>query len=1108
MGAYNSRDLAAIDRVVNLRKKILVYVYGLLACMLVISCPTFAQVSGATLSGNVTDQSGSAVADAQVAIKNTATGISVNVNANSDGFYSVPNLQPGTYEVTIAATGFSTSMRSGVVLTVGEQQVLNFAMQVGSVSQTIEVTGEAPAIELTSSAISGVVNSTTVVELPLNGRDWTLLATLVPSVNPIATQLAIGANAPRGQRGFGSQLTISGTRPQANNYRIDGVSVNDYAGGGPGSVSGFALGVDAVAEFSVITSNYSAEYGRTSGGIINAITRSGSNQFHGDAYGFLRGAALDARGYFDKGAPPPFHRNQYGGSLGGPIRKEKTFFFVDGEVFRQGQGNTVVDKVPSNAARTGLIHEPLGTPGCVSTNNASDPTQCQVTVDPTIATYLKFWPIANGAALGPDTAIYNTALNDNVHDNFLTVRIDHRFSEKDSLSGTYLYDSALNDQPDPLDDTLFGNTSSRQTISLQETHVFSATVTNAVRFGYNRVTTFSNDSLAAINPLSAQPSLGAFNDYASQANVSGLTTFDGGLGGLGAPFHYWNTFQGYDDAFLVKGNHVIKFGVSFERDQQNVHFPGGDGTFIFGSLYDFLTNQPLSFRGSPIVVDEGLRQSIAGAYVQDDWKIRPNLTLNLGLRYEMATVPTDRENHLVNLRTLTSPTPTLGSPLFSNPTLRNFEPRVGLAWDPFHNGKTSVRAAFGIFDVLPLLDEFYIMQIESAPYSENVSGANLPQGAFPTGLNGFTADPAKLQTAWIQPNPPRNYVMIWNLNIQRQLSSSMTASVGYVGNHGVHMYNREDDINTVQPTQTSIGLLFPLGTGPSNRINPNVGDIRGGYWGGTSSYNALQASFTKSFSHGVQAQASYTWGKGFDTGSATDIGDPFTNSISSPFNFWPGRYGLSDYNIAHTFVLNFIWDIPARTNWSSVASHILGGWEVGGIFTAQSGQPFTPIIAPDPLGLNSADAWDFPNVTPGCKTTNPGNVSNYLNLSCFTLPTAPASFASQCATFPGAGAPPPSGQVYCANLLGNEVRNSVIGPGFFNLDFSVFKNNYIKAISETFNLQARVEFFNALNHASFLEPIDNSTLFNNNGTPIGGAGSIDTLTVPAREIQFGLKVIW
>jgi hypothetical protein len=765
----------------NVRKRTAVYLCLLLAFAIFVPHRTPGQVAGATVSGTVTDQSGAGVPTAHLVIKNTSTNILVNVTANGDGFYSAPNLLPGSYEITISADGFATYVRSGIVLTVGEELALNIPLTVGQVTQTVKVTEEVPAVELSSSAISGVVNSSTIVGLPLNGRDWTLLATLEPAVNTIETQQPVSATAARGNRGFGNQLTIAGTRPQANNYRIDGVSVVDYSGGSPGSVSGYALGVDAIEEFSVITSNHSAEYGRTSGGVINAITRSGSNQFHGDAYGFLRSASLDARGFFDTTAsPPPFHRSQFGSSVGGPIRKEKTFFFVDYEGFRQGQGTTAVNNVPNAAARTGLIHLTLPFPSdCISAGIASDPTACRVAVDPTTATYFGFYPLPNGAALGPDTGIFSTAINNDVHDNFITTRIDHTFSGKDSISGTYLYDNGLNNSPDSMDNTLFGNTSTRQTIAIQETHVFTPSLTNSVRFGFSRMTALSNESLSAINSLSAQEGLGAFGREASTISVTGLTQFAGGLNALAAPFQFWNAFQAYDDAFLVKGNHSLKFGFSFERDQDNTHYANRiNGVFNFGSLYGFLTNRPTTFTGSPQeLTTQYLRQSIVGGYVQDDWKVRPNLTLNLGLRYEMATVPTALDGHLVNLRELTAPTPTLGSPYFSNPTFRNFEPRVGLAWDPFRNGKTAVRAAFGMFDALPLIDHFFVMADASAPFSLLITGANLPQGAFPAGLNNSSADPASLQTTWIQPNPPRNYVMVWNLNIEQQISNTMSASI-------------------------------------------------------------------------------------------------------------------------------------------------------------------------------------------------------------------------------------------------------------------------------------------------------------------------------------------
>jgi hypothetical protein len=1064
----------------------------------------FGQGSNATVTGQVTDSSKADVPGAQITLINGATNLRYQGMTNEAGSYSVPELPAGTYRIEVEKQGFKSVIKPSVVLHVQDVVEINFEMAIGSVAETVTVESGVPAIELASSSIDAVVNSTTVVELPLNGRDWTQLATLAPGVNTIATQDTVGTNANRGNRGNGNELTVSGTRPQANNYTIDGVSVVDYSGGGPGSASGYALGVDAVAEFSVITGNHSAEYGRTSGGLISAVTRSGSSGFHGDAYGFLRSANLDARNFFDGPKVAPFHRSQLGGAIGGPIKKDKTFFFVDYEIFRQGLGTTHIDRVPSLDSRNGIIHNSNGTTTIVA-------------VDPAAEQYLNFWPLPNGALFGDgQTAKFSSVTNNSVHDNFVTTRFDHRFSEKDNLSGTYLFDTALSDSPDALAQVLYGNTSSRTTIAIQETHTFSPALTNSGRFGFSRVTTLDQLTLTALNPLAAQLGLGAFaNTPASSVAITGLTTFDGGIGGpsaptlgeITAPQHYWNSFQGYDDAFFTKGNHSIKFGANFERVQHNIHFSQkSDGTFTFSSLQNFLTNQPLTFQGSPSgLVTTHLRQDIVGAYVQDDWRMRSNLTLNLGLRYEMATVPTEEDNKLVNLQVLTAATPVLGSPLIHNPTLHNFEPRIGLAWDPFHDGKTSVRAAFGMFDVLPLANEFYIQETQSAPYNLLITAQSLPPGVFPGGLANLSGNPSKLQSAWIQPNPPRNYLMIWNLNLQRQITGNTSASIGYVGHHGVHMYNREDDINTVIPTDTQYGLLFPFPAGSGTRLNPNIGDIRGSYWGGTSLYDAFIANVTKRFSRGFQVQASYTWAKGIDTGSATDIGDPFTNSIASPFNFWPGRRALADFNIAHTFVLNFLYNLPSPSSWGAVASHVVGGWQVGGILTAQTGQPFTPLIGGDPLGLNSNDPWDFPTRLPGCNPINSGNPNNYINLNCFALPTLPAgasaSLEAQCtafATTPGT----------CKNLMGNVARNSLMGPGLVNLDFSIFKNNPIHHISETFNVQLRAEFFNILNHADFLPPIDNGTLFSATGAPVGGAGSIDATSIPSREIQFGIKVIW
>jgi outer membrane receptor protein involved in Fe transport len=1048
------------------------------------------------------------------------TGIASTTTTDAKGYYSVTNLQPGTYDVTTVATGFSTIVRSGIVLTVAAKQQLNISLAIGQVKETVTVAGTTPTVQLANSSISGVVDQHAVETLPLNGRDWTLLAALQPGVNTIATQQPVSSNGTRGNRGYGNEITVSGTRPQENNYLIDGISLMDYAGSGPGNVGGYALGVDAISEFSTITANSSAEYGHTAGGIVNAVTRSGTNQFHGEAFGFLRSASLDAPGFFDSGVVPPFHRNQFGGTLGGPIRKDKTFFMIDYEGFRQGQGTSSVNNVPALTARRGLLFFPNGAfpttsnpaTNCVPTGVAN---QCQVQIDPVVAQYLNFWPTPSASApvLGDGNTAQITQTNNNVvHENFITGRMDNHFSDRDSLSGTYLYQNGFNNQPDPLNTVIFGNHSTEDMLSLQETHVFSSSFTNTARIGFNRVTAASTYTVSAINPLAAQPGLGAFGRQAATIFAGSLTPFNGGINGATTLYDFWNSYQAGDDAFLVKGNQSVKIGFSVERDQHNNSIDNtGNGQFNFGSLYDFLTNQPNIFTGSPSgYTKQGLRQTILGLYVQDDWKIASRLTLNLGLRYEMATVPTSANNHLVNLRVPTASTPTLGSPLFSNPTLKDFEPRLGFAWDPFGTGNTAVRGAFGMFDVLPLTDEFFVMEEQSAPYTLLVTKSanpSLPQGSFPAGFNNATASASDLQSAWIQPNPKRDYVMIWNLDVQRQITPSISAMIGYVGNHEVHAYNRVDDYNTVIPTLTPVGVLFPSPAGSGTILNPNVGSIRAGYWTGSSVYNALQASVTKTLSRGLQAEASYTWGKNIDTGSATDIGDPFRNSISSPYPFWPGRRGLSDFNIAQSFVMNFMWNVPVPKHWEAgVLGHALSGWQMNGIFTAQTGLPFTAVITPDPVGANSGDPWAFPDVIPGCKTTNPGKI-NYLNLGCFTLPTAPASMAAQCSpnSWPGATAPPPSGQVYCQNLLGNERRNSIIGPSFYNLDFSIFKNN---RISENLNIQMRAEFFNVMNHASFLAPINNQALFDSSGAPNGGAGRLDQLQVPAREIQFGLRVIF
>jgi hypothetical protein len=1083
---------------------------GSLSCV-----PVDAQVAGGTLSGTITDPSDKTIPQAQVSITNVATGITTTVTTNSDGFFSAPNLLPGEYEITVSAKGFNTEARKGISLTVGAQQVFNLTLHIGSAAKTvIEVTTEAPAVQLTSSEISAVVNATTVRELPLNGRSWTDLAALQPGVDSIQTQPGFQVGADRGNRGFGLQLTISGARPQQNNYRLDGVSLNDYANGAPGSVLGGNLGVDAIQEFSVLTSNYSAEYGKTSGGVVNAVTRSGTNAFHGSAYEFLRNDKLDAANFFEAGQRTPFKRNQFGGAIGGPIIKNRTFFFADYEGIRQSKGIANVDFVPSPAARMG--------------NLQSGP----VTVDSAVQKYLALYPVPT--CTGADVCQFTFSAKQIINENFVTTHIDHRFSDKDKLTGTYLFDRTPYSSPDSFGNVLLGSLSSRHIVAAEETHSFTPTFVNAVRFGYNHESVNNNQSVSAINPAAADTSLAAFAGRdAAFVHVGGLSDMSGGVGGLPTYLYRWNSFQGYDDAFFNRGTHALKFGFAFERMlSQATALTDPNGIWTFDDLSVFLQNQPTKFQGgiASSLTPRNFRQNIIGGYVQDDWRTKPNLTLNLGLRYEMATVPTETNGKLVNLRHITDLQPICGvfvtgscvgtGALFSNPTLHNFEPRLGFAWDPFRTGKMAVRGGAGLFDVLPLPYQFTLLETQAIPFFQYTTlKVNDPNNPVPL---TFPAVPPqditgnKLRSTFIDSNPKRNYVTQWNLNVQYQLTPGLAAMVAYVGSRGVHQPFRVDEADLAIPTLTSAGYLWPANDSP---INPAFGSIRGMFYQGRSYFNALELQLAKRMSHGFQMQGTFTWGRSIDTSSATVAGDAFSNSISS-LDWFDMRLtrGLSDFNVGRTLVVNGTWDLPFAKSFSGPARWVADGWELGLILTVSDGVPFTPTwgTGGDPANTLSSDDFAFPNRLggSGCATlTNPGNPNNYIKTQCFAIPTAPdlAFWNANCL-----GGDPVSLQ--CFNLRGNAGRNILIGPGITNLDFSVFKNNRIKRISETFNVQFRVEMFNIINHANFAPPgpgDGNTDIFDATGTSLnpllgngGTAGLLVRTTIPERQIQFALKIIF
>ena len=1159
-----------------------------------------AQAVGATLSGTITDQSGGVVPKADVAIQNTATADTRTVTTNADGIYSAPNLQPGPYSVTVTAAGFSKAVQSGLTLTVGATQVLNITMQVGQSSQTVEVTGEAPAINLANAEIGAITDETTIKELPLNGRSWSDLANLQPGVYQLHTQPDVQSRD-RFTRGYGLQLSISGSRPQQNNYRVDGISINDPGNGGPGNVLGANAGVDAIGEFSVLTTNYSTEYGRASGGIINATTKSGTNKFHGAGYEFLRNSWLDAPNYWDAKdvsgnyIKPQFRRNQFGADAGGPIIKDKTFIFGDYEGLRQSKGLSNSSPIPS------------------ATYLAANPA------DPRIQPYLTaFFPIGgtlNGKSVcsivpgNLTTDFCQFGANQVSTEDYYIIRADHNLSQNDRISGTFFRDKSSTTTPDEYNNKIVSTATSSTFATIAETHTFGANLVNSARFGFHRDFQGGPAGATPINPATADTTYGAFPGLDAPQVFIGNNTplFTGGITSDNPQKNSWNTFQFYDDAFWTKGKHSFRFGVNVERDQLNViRSPRPGGIFLFTNMADFLANcghaanaatatcsasqatpgaQSISTDLPGKTAPSEPRQTIFGVYFQDDWKVRPNLTVNLGLRYEPTTVPSDPQGRNATLPSIYDTTmtqlPLCGKQfkdstgavicnaqtngLFRNNSLHDFDPRIGFAWDPQSNGKMSVRGGIGMYDQLPLI-AFMGSTANTQTYPFLLAGSNsdLASGSFgeigsyapncagpalPMACQVSPGSVVGSRAAFIEQNPKRAYVIQWNVSIERQIMPNLTFLIGYVGSHGVHGTTQVDDVNIVLPISSPLGYLWPCdnpgtgfvlppggnindckgptgngGLGSGSQLNQTVGRLPATFFRNSSVYHGLELQLTKQMSHGFQVNGSFTWQKSLDTASGAVISDSVITAISSLNWFDPKlTRGLSDFNDPKVLSINGLWNIPTPKSWTGVANTLVGGWQIGGIFSASAGQPLTALIGPgDPLGLRSSDTFAYPNrlTGPGCQTlTNPGNINNYVKLQCFQIP-APVSF---------------NGHNYIP--LGNAGRNIMTGPGLESLDFSVEKNTKVTRISETFNVKLRLDVFNLTNRVNFNPPVQNEFLFDpttlapgttatpgpagacvagpgGNSGPSGCAGAAGALSgsdrtaTESRQLQLSLKIMW
>ena len=1045
-------------------------------------------VSG-TILGTITDQQGAAIGKAEISARSVDTGVTRKGNSADNGDYRITAVPAGTYEVSIGAPGFKTEVRSGIIVTVGADSAANFQLTVGAVTEKVEVTAEVAQVDTSSATMGGFVNSTTIRELPLNGRDWLQLALLQPGVQYNAGSSG-GNDSLRTQRGNGMQISVSGGRMAENVFRIDGLVVNDFANSGPGSALRVNMGVDAIREFSILSNSYTAEYGRGASGVINAITKSGTNEYHGSAYYFHRNSALDARNFFDGLNVAPFRRHQFGGALGGAIKKDKTFFFTNYEQITEIKSLSQSFDTISNDARRGLV--------CA---NSACSSKDQVALDPRIQPFLDLYPRPNGVVTG-DTGRFQFPGARPGQEKYVIGKIDHYFTSNTTLFGSYSWDNSSIANPDHFGQKQQLGPSRRQNGLLTLQHLFSPTLISNTRIGVSRTYAANNLDCCATIPLLEQ--YGGPNSFIpgrpiGRFDVGGLSGRFGGVFSDGLNTFSYTSPQIYSDLSWTKGRHTIKMGYAMERVRSNMEQQNrANGLWTFGSIRDMLQVRPNQFSGDLPGTDgiRGQRQWVFGTYIQDDFRVRSNLTINIGVRYETTTVLKEVNGKIANLRYLTDPAATTGDPYFNNPTFKNFAPRIGFSWDPFKDGKTAIRGGWGFFDIPPLPYQFTSMIPRSAPFYIQGTINNPPASAFPGGGVSLFR-PSSSQVTHVQFDPRRAYKMQWNFNIQRQLTRSIGITTGYVGSQGTRISTTVYDHNQVPPHLVrwdGAHLIFPIPLNNSTaniaRLNPNVGQIRTQDYNGHSTYHAWQTNLTQRVNHGLSYQVAYTWSKSIDNGTNSTSDNESLNSKGRPWAFCDKcNRGPSDYDLTHSMVANFLYDIPvlASVKANKFANTVLGGWQIGGIYTVQSGGVISVRIPVDraftgntvTAASQGGQTPDWLATAPGCADPTTGNITKYLKTNCWQ--------------FPGAG------------VLGNSPKNRWRMPMFRNLDFSLYKNQNV--MGEKLKAQLRLEMFNIFNNTNLVPQA--FFIFNGQGVINQTAGTPQPPTVnSSRQIQLGLRLLF
>jgi Carboxypeptidase regulatory-like domain/TonB dependent receptor/TonB-dependent Receptor Plug Domain len=1020
----------------------------LVALLLLASAATsaFAQITSATISGTVKDQTEAVLPGVDIVVRNVDTGLTRSVVTDEGGHFTIPGLPPGSYETRASLPGFATAVER-VTLAVAQEAGLNLTMRVTGTEESITVVGAAAIVDTRSAALSAVVTEKTISELPLNGRNYIDLALLQPGVNSFTEKDSTSSS------NRGTKLNINGMSFRSNSYLLDGANMRGYAGTATVSAAETTLGVETIQEFRVVTNAYSADYGRAMGGVISLVTKSGTNRAHGSGFEFFRDSAMDARNFFDRGSePPPFRRNQFGASAGGPIRKDRLFFFGGIERLQEDLGITTTAFVPTEAARSGALGP----------------------IDPAVVPYLKLFPVPNAgvASAAQGIGVFTYELNQPTRETFYQGRADYTPGDKDSVFARYTFDGADQTVTAGFPDFATDSVSRNQFFTTEYKRIVTPALLDTARVSHSRLRFEQLPDFPSVPDLAFI----AGQDQMGVISVGGLTPIGGTTTNPSTNNSFYWTFS--NDLSYVKGRHLLKTGALVEHLRTNkLTATNIRGSYTFANVRSFLGAAPTRFVGVPpgAQLERVRPNTLFGFYVQDDYRTTERLTLNLGLRYELYTIPAEANGLDTTLRDILADRAfTVGPPFAKNPSLGNVAPRLGFAWDATGDGRTAIRGGAGMYhDTDGPFNSAFGIAAFSPPFAATAT-INNPTFPRPASL---TAGAASART--IDYNIEQPYGIAYNLNVQRELAGRVTATIGYAGSRAYNLVSAIEANPAVPVVQADGSKFFPAG---APRRNTAFGPIDYRTNGGHSEYHALQLSAQKRFSRRYQLQASYTLSRAMDNLQAqlnADVNnasvypqDPYDRDID---------WARADFDVRHVVQANFVWDLPGRSG-----SALLDGWQFNGIVTARSGVPFTPALgATNWSRSGNTSGEDRPNLTPGIDAADLilGGPDRYFDTSAFALPV-PGTF-------------------------GNAGRNILTGPSYAMTNVSLVKNTRIGALGGSGQLQLRLEVFNLFNRPNFATP--DRVVFAAaaaNEAPLSTAGRITRTVTSSRQVQLGVKVLF